>query len=96
MKFSDINAAIVGTIINSFVHVVMYTYYFLAALGPQMQKYLWWKRYLTRIQIVSKTNIRVIYLVFFLTFSIKYCIINVYFSDTIHILYILHDRPLHI
>ena len=36
---------------NSFVHVIMYSYYFLAALGPHMQKYLWWKRYLTRLQI---------------------------------------------
>lgn len=32
----------------------MYSYYGLAALGPQYQKYLWWKRYLTRIQLVSK------------------------------------------
>jgi len=32
----------------------MYSYYFLAALGPEMQKYLWWKKYLTRLQIVSK------------------------------------------
>ncbi|KAJ8346163.1 hypothetical protein SKAU_G00303560, partial [Synaphobranchus kaupii] len=33
--------------INSFVHIVMYLYYGLAALGPRMQRYLWWKRYLT-------------------------------------------------
>jgi len=38
---------------NSFVHVLMYTYYGLAGFGPQMQKYLWWKRYLTTIQLVS-------------------------------------------
>lgn len=30
----------------------MYGYYGLAALGPQMQKYLWWKKYLTIIQMV--------------------------------------------
>ena len=23
-------------------------------MGPQMQKYLWWKRYLTQLQFVSK------------------------------------------
>lgn len=34
-------------IINSFVHVIMYFYYYLAALGPHMQKYLWWKNYIT-------------------------------------------------
>lgn len=30
----------------------MYGYYGLAALGPQMQRYLWWKKYLTIIQMV--------------------------------------------
>jgi len=39
--------------INSFTHVLMYTYYGLSALGPHMQKYLWWKKYLTRVQLVS-------------------------------------------
>jgi hypothetical protein len=40
--------------INTFVHIVMYTYYLLAALGPHYQKYLWWKKYLTTFQMVSK------------------------------------------
>jgi hypothetical protein len=39
--------------VNSFIHVVMYSYYGLSALGPHMQKYLWWKRYLTMMQLVS-------------------------------------------
>ncbi|XP_038572040.1 elongation of very long chain fatty acids protein 4-like [Micropterus salmoides] len=39
--------------INSFVHVVMYFYYGLAAIGPHMQKYLWWKRYLTSLQLLQ-------------------------------------------
>ena len=42
--------------INSFIHVIMYTYYGIAALGPQYQKYLWWKRYLTIIQLVTHTT----------------------------------------
>ncbi|XP_078491344.1 very long chain fatty acid elongase 4-like [Ciona intestinalis] len=37
--------------INSFVHFVMYTYYGLSAVGPHMQKYLWWKKYLTMLQL---------------------------------------------
>ncbi|XP_002400747.2 elongation of very long chain fatty acids protein AAEL008004 [Ixodes scapularis] len=41
------------TCMNSFVHVIMYTYYFLAALGPAYKEYLWWKRYLTMLQIVQ-------------------------------------------
>lgn len=39
-------------LINSFIHVIMYVYYMLSAI-PSMQKYLWWKRYLTIMQIVS-------------------------------------------
>ncbi|KAH9491438.1 Elongation of very long chain fatty acids protein 4 [Bulinus truncatus] len=39
--------------LNSLVHVVMYTYYALSAMGPQLQKYLWWKRYLTEFQMVQ-------------------------------------------
>jgi len=31
----------------------MYAYYGLAAIGPHMQKYLWWKKYLTRMQMVQ-------------------------------------------
>ncbi|XP_014260806.1 elongation of very long chain fatty acids protein AAEL008004-like isoform X1 [Cimex lectularius] len=38
---------------NTLVHVVMYAYYLLSALGPKIQKYLWWKRYITRLQIVQ-------------------------------------------
>lgn len=42
-----------GAMVNSFIHVVMYSYYGLSALGPHMQKYLWWKRYLTMMQLVQ-------------------------------------------
>lgn len=31
----------------------MYSYYLLAALGPAIQPYLWWKRYLTALQMVQ-------------------------------------------
>ena len=39
--------------LNTFVHVVMYTYYMMAAIGPEMQKYLWWKKYLTIFQMIQ-------------------------------------------
>lgn len=39
--------------VNTGVHIVMYTYYMLAAMGPEMQKYLWWKKYLTVFQMVQ-------------------------------------------
>jgi len=44
------HAAFIG-MVNSFVHIVMYTYYLLAALGPEWQKYLWWKKYITSLQM---------------------------------------------
>ncbi|XP_058494032.1 ELOVL fatty acid elongase 8b [Solea solea] len=40
-------------LVNTFVHIVMYSYYGLAAVGPHMQKYLWWKRYITRLQLLQ-------------------------------------------
>ncbi|GFY41949.1 elongation of very long chain fatty acids protein AAEL008004 [Trichonephila inaurata madagascariensis] len=39
--------------LNSFVHTWMYLYYGLSALGPSFQKYLWWKKYLTILQMVQ-------------------------------------------
>ncbi|GFT56572.1 elongation of very long chain fatty acids protein 1 [Nephila pilipes] len=38
---------------NSFVHIWMYLYYGLAAIGPEMQKYLWWKKHLTKLQLLQ-------------------------------------------
>merc|ERR1712002_1043895 len=38
---------------NSLVHMIMYSYYFLAQLGPHMAPYLWWKKYLTSFQILQ-------------------------------------------
>lgn len=40
-------------LINSFVHIIMYTYYMLSAMGPKYQKYLWWKRYITTLQLAQ-------------------------------------------
>ncbi|KAL1116860.1 hypothetical protein AAG570_005329 [Ranatra chinensis] len=46
------HGAFVG-FINSFVHIVMYTYYMLAAMGPNYQKFLWWKKHITILQLVQ-------------------------------------------
>lgn len=40
-------------LLNTFVHIVMYTYYLLAAMGPKIQPYLWWKKYLTAFQMLQ-------------------------------------------
>lgn len=42
-----------GAIVNCYVHVLMYLYYGLSALGPKVQKYLWWKKYITVIQLIQ-------------------------------------------
>lgn len=33
----------------------MYFYYMMSAMGPEYQKYLWWKKYLTTIQLAQFT-----------------------------------------
>lgn len=48
--------AFFGAQMNAFIHVIMYMYYGLAACGPKFQKYLWWKRYLTILQLVSEIS----------------------------------------
>jgi hypothetical protein len=39
--------------LNSIVHIVMYSYYLIAALGPKYRKYLWWKKYMTWMQLIQ-------------------------------------------
>ena len=57
------------TMFNSFIHVIMYSYYFLAALGPHMQPYLWWKSHLTKLQMIQFIVIFVKSMVLVLGFS---------------------------
>ena len=40
-------------LINSFIHTIMYSYYWLSTLGPEVRPYLWWKKYLTRLQLIQ-------------------------------------------
>ena len=58
-----------GALFNTFIHVVMYTYYGLAAMGPSVQPYLWWKRYLTKLQVTN------IYKRFTGSFRVRYKIV---------------------
>jgi len=39
--------------INSLVHIIMYIYYALSTFGTKVQPYLWWKKYLTKLQIIQ-------------------------------------------
>ncbi|CAG2173276.1 unnamed protein product [Oppiella nova] len=40
-------------LINSFIHIIMYSYYALSTLGPNIRPYLWWKRYITLAQLAQ-------------------------------------------
>ncbi|CAI6344551.1 unnamed protein product [Macrosiphum euphorbiae] len=44
-----------SNLVNNMVHVIMYFYYMMSAMGPQYQKYLWWKKHLTTIQLLQFT-----------------------------------------
>lgn len=52
VKYFGTGSSIYVVFCNSFVHTVMYTYYMIAAMGPEYRKYLWWKRYATILQLV--------------------------------------------
>ncbi|XP_050683397.1 elongation of very long chain fatty acids protein 7-like isoform X2 [Leptidea sinapis] len=49
--------------LNALVHVFMYMYYGLAALGPNVAKYIFWKKYLTRFQLIQFVCIILHYIV---------------------------------
>ncbi|XP_074594587.1 very long chain fatty acid elongase 7-like [Brevipalpus obovatus] len=53
LKYSATTSAAFFPFINSFVHTIMYCYYGLSTLGPQWRPYLWWKKYLTQLQILQ-------------------------------------------
>nr|XP_018902200.1 PREDICTED: elongation of very long chain fatty acids protein 7-like [Bemisia tabaci] len=56
LKYMKDEHAVLAGVLNSFVHIWMYGYYFLAALGPSVQKYLWWKKHITQLQIESRKS----------------------------------------
>ncbi|XP_012267801.2 elongation of very long chain fatty acids protein 4-like [Athalia rosae] len=55
IKWVPSGSTFLPAMVNSFIHVLMYSYYGLAALGPSIAKYLWWKKYLTILQLIQFT-----------------------------------------
>ncbi|XP_036014092.1 very long chain fatty acid elongase 7 isoform X1 [Mus musculus] len=53
VKFAAGGLGTFHAFLNTAVHVVMYSYYGLCAMGPAYQKYLWWKKHLTSLQLVQ-------------------------------------------
>lgn len=42
-------------VVNSFVHIIMYSYYLLTTWDEKYKQSLWWKKHVTQIQIVQFT-----------------------------------------
>nr|CAD7615637.1 unnamed protein product [Timema genevievae] len=40
-------------LINSIVHAFMYTYYLLTNINPDYKKSIWWKKYITQLQMAQ-------------------------------------------
>ncbi|ALC42891.1 Elo68alpha [Drosophila busckii] len=53
IKWTPTGSTFMPAALNSFVHIIMYAYYCLAALGSRFRRYLWWKRYLTALQLLQ-------------------------------------------
>ncbi|XP_069697684.1 very long chain fatty acid elongase AAEL008004-like [Periplaneta americana] len=71
LKFLPGEQGVVIGCLNSVVHVIMYFYYMVAAMGPKYQKYLWWKKYMTWIQLVQFC-IMLTYLLCLLAYDCKF------------------------
>ncbi|CAA9997706.1 unnamed protein product [Nesidiocoris tenuis] len=57
-KFAPGGHSTFFALLNAFVHIIMYYYYMVSALGPAYRNWIWWKKYLTTFQMVgSHTNI---------------------------------------
>lgn len=53
LKFAPGGHSTFFALLNTFVHIIMYFYYMISALGPRYQKYIWWKKYLTSFQMAQ-------------------------------------------
>ncbi|XP_063051060.1 elongation of very long chain fatty acids protein 7a [Engraulis encrasicolus] len=53
VKFAGGGLGTFHGLLNCIVHVIMYTYYGLSALGPSYQRFLWWKKHLTSLQLIQ-------------------------------------------
>jgi len=52
-KYVAGGSSFLGAFFNCCVHVIMYSYYALSTLGESVRPYLWWKKYLTVLQMVQ-------------------------------------------
>ncbi|CAG9134625.1 unnamed protein product [Plutella xylostella] len=55
IKWVPSGTTFLPAMVNSAIHVMMYTYYGLSVFGPRVSQYLWWKKYLTILQLIQFT-----------------------------------------
>lgn len=55
------HGSIVG-FLNTVVHAIMYSYYFVTSMWPEYKKNLWWKKYITQLQMVNNMYINLHYI----------------------------------
>lgn len=82
MKFVAGGFGSFGCCLNAFIHCVMYFYYFLTAFGDRFRKYLWWKKYMTMMQM-SQFVIILIHASQLLFIECDYPIFFVYWSGSL-------------
>lgn len=52
-KYVAGGSSFLGAFFNCCVHVIMYSYYALSTLGERVRPFLWWKKYLTVLQMLQ-------------------------------------------
>ncbi|XP_063839330.1 very long chain fatty acid elongase 2-like [Ostrinia nubilalis] len=52
LKYEPTYSVVFLGTVNSFIHIIMYLYYGLSAF-PSLAKYLWWKKYITSMQLIQ-------------------------------------------
>ena len=82
-----------GAALNSFVHVIMYSYYLLATLSSNnpnfRKKYLWWGKYLTTFQMLQfvENGLHCVYMLRNKTYSAVMAKFGVYYMVTLLFLF---------
>ncbi|KAJ3629153.1 hypothetical protein MTP99_013566 [Tenebrio molitor] len=78
---------------NLFVHVVMYFYYFLTAWDPIYKESIWWKKYITQLQLVQHCFIFLSFIIPFLNANCSYpkALLGIYLTQTTLMIYLFTD-----
>ncbi|KAL0840710.1 hypothetical protein ABMA28_015898 [Loxostege sticticalis] len=78
-KYSVNQTAVYAGFINAVVHVIMYFYYFMAALGPQYQKYLTWKKHITSFQLIQFVTVIIHQIISLAVTRCKHSVLGIFY-----------------